>query len=847
MKQTFTKISVFTIILIIVTSCSVVKRVKNTDHLLTKSSVSINGKKVKNEEINSLILQKPNNKLLTYPLRLHIYNLARENRDSLFEIWLDKKPKRRARITDTTSKEEIEKIKKSALGFNGWLRKTGEAPVIIDSSKIKRSLSRLEGYHLRKGWFHAEASYKITVDPKKKKRASIAYEVETGDPTFIDTVTTNISSPIIDSLYQKTKNNSKLISGKQWSAADLEEERDRLVNEFRNSGVYHFSQDYIQIDTDTIDSVVKAPVEIEIKDRVIRNEDSVTRVPFKTYKIKDINIITDDSFENRSKKFQDSVIYDNYTLYSYGKLRFRPKAITDAIFISKDSVFKDSDRASTYRFLNQLNTFQYPNITYNENVQDTTLTANIYLTPRKKYKLGFEPTISQNDIQSLGFAFNASLSILNVFRGAETLQLSALGNIGASKDGSGVDDQFFDINEVGINAQLRIPRFFFPINTGKIIPKNFSPSTNITLAFTSQTNIGLDRQTFNGVFNYNWKPRSVVKNSFDLFNIQFVRNLNPDNYFNVFQNSFSRLEDIALNTFNTPAEFINVDIDGNRTLIQERTVDFITLASQDLNFQNSNPNDFQIVNNIRERRERLIENNLILASSFEYSKDNRESTTDENFSIFKTRLELSGNVISAVSDLFGFNGNDIFGVEYSQYARAELDYIKRWSLGGNNVLAIRNYVGLAIPYGNSTSIPFTRSFFAGGVNDNRAWTAFDLGPGSSSSNDEFNEANFKLAFSIENRFNLFGSLKGALFVDAGNIFNVLDEVDDPASTFTNFKDLEDIAIGSGFGLRYDFGFFILRGDVGFKTYDPSFGDSNRWFNEYNFGNAVYNIGINYPF
>ena len=620
-----------------------------------------------------------------------------------------------------------------------------------------------------------------------------------------------------------------------------------MVNEFRNSGVYHFSQDYIQIDTDTLDSVVKAPVEIEITDRIIRNEDSVTRVPFKTYKIKDVNIITDDSFENRSKKFQDSVVYDNYTFYSYDKLRFRPKAITDAIFISKDSVFKDRDRASTYRFLNQLNTFQYPNITYNENVQDTTLTANIYLTPRKKYKLGFEPTVSQNDIQSLGFAFNASLSILNVFRGAETLQLSALGNIGASKDGSGVDDQFFDINEVGINAQLRIPRFFFPINTGKIIPKSFSPSTNITIGFTSQTNVGLDRQTFNGVFNYNWKPRPAIKNSFDLFNIQFVRNLNPDNYFNVFQNSFNRLQDIALTTFNTPAEFINVDADGNRTLIQERTVDFITLASQDLNFQNSNPNDFQIVNNIRERRERLIENNLILASSFEYSKDNRENTTDENFSIFKTRLELSGNVISGVSDLFGFDGNDIFGVEYSQYARAEFDYIKHWSLGGNNVLAVRNYVGLAIPYGNSTSIPFTRSFFAGGVNDNRAWTAFDLGPGSSNSNDEFNEANFKLAFSIENRFNLFGSLKGALFVDVGNIFNVLDEVDDPASIFTNFKDLEDLAIGSGFGLRYDFGFFILRGDIGFKTYDPSFGDNNRWFNEYNFGNAVYNIGINYPF
>ena len=168
-------------------------------------------------------------------------------------------------------------------------------------------------------------------------------------------------------------------------------------------------------------------------------------------------------------------------------------------------------------------------------------------------------------------------------------------------------------------------------------------------------------------------------------------------------------------------------------------------------------------------------------------------------------------------------------------------------LGYKNVLAIRSFVGIAIPYGNSTNIPFSKSFFAGGANDNRAWTAYNLGPGSLETTNEFNEANFKIALSAEQRFNLFGDLNGALFVDAGNIWNVFDDIEEEKATFSGLQSLEDIAVGSGFGLRYDFGFFVLRGDIGFKTYNPAYPKGNRWFKDYNFSNAVYNIGINYPF
>jgi outer membrane protein assembly factor BamA len=556
--------------------------------------------------------------------------------------------------------------------------------------------------------------------------------------------------------------------------------------------------------------------------------------------------------QNQGTAFSDTIVYKNFNLYSYDKMAYRPKAITDAIFINKDSVFSDLNRTRTYRYLNNLQTFRYPNIEFVENLNDTTLTVNIILSPRKKYGLGFDINVSQSNIQSVGFSFSTSLRIRNIFKGAETLEISGLGSIGASKDGASSNDPFFDINEFGGDIKLIIPRFFFPFKTDKIIPKFMSPTSRISLGFTSQTNIGLDKQTVNGIFNYRWNPKPTLNHSLDLFNVQYVRNLNPGNYFNVYQNSFSRLENIALNTYNTPSEFISTDNDGNESLIKSKSNEFINLVLQDNAFQSSNPSDYQTVNNIDERKKRLTEDNLILASNFSYILDKRENLFDKSFSIFRAKLELAGNLLANASRLVGLSKNsedkyEIFGVAYSQYVKTELDYVKHWSLGRNNEFAARAFIGIAIPYGNSNNIPFSRSFFAGGANDNRAWTAYNLGPGSSDSNNEFNEANLKLAFSLEHRYNLFGKLNGAFFVDIGNIWNVLDSEEDPKATFDSLKSLKDIAIGSGFGLRYDFGFFVLRGDIGFKTYDPSYSNQNRWFKDYNFKNAVYNIGINYPF
>jgi outer membrane protein assembly factor BamA len=513
------------------------------------------------------------------------------------------------------------------------------------------------------------------------------------------------------------------------------------------------------------------------------------------------------------------------------------------MFINPGTIFKDLDKTRTYRYINELKTFKYPNIEYFEN-NDRTLTDTVRLTPLKKFSLGLSTDVSQSNIQTIGFSVNPSLLIRNIFRGAETLQISGIASIGSSKDSRDDSDPFFDIVEAGVDIKLTIPRLFSPFYTENIIPKYMSPSTRISFASTGQTNIGLDKETLSATLNYKWYPNDKKTNGLDLFNVQYVRNLNIDNYFKVYDTSYQLL--------NETAQDVNYIGPDEELSIPGETDEFLEYALNEETPPEISDSELTTINGINERKERLTENNLIFSSSFSFTKDERTNIFDNDFSIFRFKFEAAGNLMSSISSLLGLetdsNGRyQILNVAFSQYLKTEFDYVKHWDLGGKNIFAIHSFLGIAIPYGNSTNIPFAKSFFAGGPNDNRAWTAYSLGPGSSETTNEFNEANLKLVLSIEQRFNLFENLNGAIFIDAGNIWNVLDDVEDQRATFSNFSSLKDIAIGSGVGLRYDFSFFVFRFDVGFKTYDPSYRDENRWFNDYNFSNAVYNIGINYPF
>lgn len=854
MKKISTKIAAFILIAIFICACNAVKRVPDGKQLLTKNQITVNGKATKAETVFNQLYQKPNSTLLLgYPLRLHLYNLANLNPDSTYQAKFTNNPGKYERKSKWLSAKQVDRLGKSFWyqGIHDFLKRTGEAPVIIDTSKTEKSILRLKYYYFNNGFFDVDADYKV--DTLGNKKGKIKYEITTGKPYFLDTIQTSISTPALDSIYETIKSNAVIKTGNQYKTIDFNDEKNRVTNHFRNNGVYYFQPTYVNFDIDTIQKGDKAGVNLIIKDYSYQDKDSTRTEPFKMYKISDVNIYTDYSSNKSNQPITDSVTFKNFNLYSHDKLKYKPHAITDAIFITKGGLFADNKTILTTRYLNNLKIFNYPSVQYEIDTRDTTyssLIAKIYLTPRKKYSFGTSLDVTHSNIQDIGVALSVSETIRNVFNGAETLEVSVRGNIGSSKDLANPNNQFFNVSEYGVDLKLNVPRIFMPFSTEKIIKKRMIPSTLMAIGFARQRNIGLDKQNFTGAFTYNWTPKKNNTARFDLFNAQFVQNLNPQNYFNVYGSSYKALNEIG-KIYNTNSSYFNNDTDRD-LIIESGTQGFISDVLSGNTPLTSTDKDYADVKSIEERRLRLTENDFILATSYTFTKSTKTDLTDNTFYLFKTKIESAGSLLSLISNttnqVENKNGKfELFALEYSEYIKTEFDYIKHWDLTREKVFAVRSFFGIAIPFGNSDYIPFSRSYFSGGSNDNRAWQPYSLGPGSSGAKDDFNEANMKIALSAEFRFKLLGDLKGALFADAGNIWNIYDNVTDEKSTFTGFKSLKDIALGTGFGLRYDLNFFVIRFDFGFKTYNPANETGEKWFREYNFGNSVLNFGINYPF
>ena len=849
MKKISTKIATFIVIGIIISACDAEKRVPNGKQRLTKNEILVNGKASKSEDITNQLYQKPNSTFLGYKLRLNLFNLATPNPDSVYQAKFTNHPGKYERMSKWLSAKQVDRLGQSFWyqGIDNFLKKTGEPPVIVDTVRTSKSISKIEYYYFNKGFFNVKANYKL--DSLSAKKAKIKYTITTSTPFSIDTLTTKIQTPALDSLYQTRISNSFIKSGKQYNTKDFEDEKERITTHFRNQGVYNFQPNYVTFDLDTLNNNKKVNVNLIINDYSFQDKDSTKTEPFKIFKISDVNIYTDYSATDNSNVFADSTTYNNFNLYSHSKLKYKPKAITDAVFITKGSLFADFRTVLTTRYLNNLKIFNYPTILYKIDERDSTansLIANVYLSPRKKYSLGTTFDVTHSNIQDVGIAGSISETIRNVFNGSETLELSARGNIGSSKDLANPESKFFNVSEYGIDLKLNIPRIWFPFATEKIIPKSMIPSTLVSTGLSNQKNIGLDKQNVTGVLAYNWNPKRNNTARFDIFNIQYVRNLNPENYFNVYESSYSELNNLA-KTYNTNTDYL--DADGNLK-IEEGTKGFtndvltgVTVLPQP---------EYETVSSIEERRIRLTENDFILSTSYSFSKTTKTDLKDNTFYQFRTKIESAGSLLSLVSNAANLpknqNGNyEIFNLEYSEYVKTEFDYVKYWDLSKEKVLAVRSFFGIAIPYGNSNNIPFSRSYFAGGSNDNRAWEPYRLGPGSTGAVNDYNEANMKIALSAEFRFKILGSVKGALFADAGNIWNVFDNITDSRATFDGFEDFKEIALGTGFGLRYDLDFFVVRFDLGFKTFNPANEMGKRWFYDYDFAHSVFNFGINYPF
>lgn len=857
-EKNIAKISL--LLVIALASCNTLRRVDEDELLLTKNTIYTDSTKVADEDIESLIIQEPNSTLLGYPLRLNLYNLAKINPDSSFQNWLHRKEKREQRLIRLLSKKQVGRLGESFLvkGLSVWLKNIGEAPAVLDTSKTRKTLERLSGYYGSKGYFNNNTIYEIDTSGRKQ-RAEIAYKIRLGEPYIVDSISHKISSKAIDSIYRQHKAASFVKAGKQFDLSDFNAERKRLSSVFRNNGVYNFQESSITYDiirdTTKFGNDKKMDVELHIDDLRKSSENTLTTEEYKVYKFDKINIYTDYLFNETDAK-QQFIRYKDYTIFYTGKLRYTPKTLADAIFFEKDSVYREIDRVRTQRQINNLNIFKYPNITQVPDSTNSYLTAQIYLAARPKYSFRTDFDVTHSNIQQVGLGFSPTLQARNLFKGAENLSVSGRLNIGSSSDPSIIDNRFFNILEFGADVNLDFPRIWFPfINTNKFIPSYTLPRTRISLGTSFQRNIGLDKQTFNAILAYNWTPTDFKKHNVELLNIQFVRNVKPYQFFNVYQSAYNQLNTIATDEdedyVNNPLVSDFFDPDTQDLTIPDGTTGFIN-AVENQGLISTSTEAYRKVVRIEERRRRLTENNLIFTSNYTLNKNNRNGITDNSFYKFRWKLESAGNLLSGLSYLIPFDQNDnnnllVFGVPYSQYVKTEFDFIKYWDLSHANILAFRSFFGIAVPYGNSNSVPFVRSYFAGGSNDNRAWYPYSLGPGKTEAINDFNEANLKIAFNLEYRFPIVGDINGALFADAGNIWNVFDNVDDPNATFNGFDSLKDIALGSGFGLRYDFTYFLFRLDLGFKTYNPAEETSKRWFRDYNFANSVLQIGINYPF
>ena len=844
MKNSITKISLFILIGLIIFGCNTTKRVPNGKSLITKNDIFVDGKKNKLEDISNQLYQKENSSILGYRLRLNLFNLAKPKTDSIYRAKFAKNPKKYNRKVKWLSKKQVKRLGESFwyTGVHNFLRKTGEAPVILDTVSTRKSVKRLKSYYFNRGFFQVKSDYLI--DSIATKKVKLKYNITKGSPFIIDSIKTYISSRPLDSIYQLRKKNTFVKSGSRFETSHFDNEVKRITEDFRNNGAFRFQQNYVTFDIDTLVEKHVANVDLVIENESIRAEDSINVKPFALYKISKVNIFTDFSPANSNAKVQDSTAYKDFTLYSFNKLKYRPKSLTDGVFVNKGNYFSDNKTTLTAKYLSNLKVFNYPLIQYVEDKnQENGLIANVFLTPRKKFSFGFSTDFTHSNIQDFGISGNTFLRIRNVFNGAETFEIGFRGSIGASSDMANPNNNFFNVSEIGADAKLNFPSLLVPFNTEKIIPKSMIPFTTISLGYSKQTNIGLDKQNFTSSFAYNWTPRKNTTIRFDLINIQFVNNINPENYYNVYNSSYKVLNNLANNYPVNPLYFTDGDL-----IINSGVDSFINDVTGDNPVVTTSEQDFKTISSIAEQENRLTENNLIVASNISYSKSSKSDLLDNSFYAVKAKIESAGNLLSLFAQTTNQSGNyTLFDLEFSQYIKTEFEYIKHWDLSRKKVLAAKAFCGVAIPYGNSNSVPFSRSYFAGGTNDIRAWQSYGLGPGGTESINDFNEANMKLLFSTEFRFNIFQQLYGGLFIDAGNIWHISDIVTDPKAVFNGLKSLENMAVGSGFGFRYDFNFFVIRLDLGFKTYNPANDENEKWLKELRFDKSVLNIGINYPF
>jgi outer membrane protein assembly factor BamA len=556
-------------------------------------------------------------------------------------------------------------------------------------------------------------------------------------------------------------------------------------------------------------------VEVEIKDPSdFININLKDKTKHNKYFIRKIVVYPEYDFLTvESEYFENKISGQNIVFMNKGRQRYRKDLFLNSMFIVPNEPYNLTDANLTYDRLSQLKIFGSVKLEFN-NVTDSSgyfLDAVLKLgrTKSQSYSLELQGT---NSAGNYGIQGNVTFSNKNIFKGGEVFR---------------------------VKGTVEIKQVPVPFDSG--IPSIVTLGAFNTIEFGPEVSLSIPKLTPNFKINKFSKALTIYSTA---FNYQ----KNPNYFRTIFNTSFGYSITKAKTTWAIyPLElnFVNVTLDKRF----EEAIANSNNVSLLLRYQSQFFNNLRITFTNSNQSSALLKNNYYLKLNGELAG---VIPTLINEWTGKPRIKENENSDSAYYYFTGIRFNN----PYAQFAKFEIDYRYYFRYSVDQTLVLRSYSGIGYAFGNSSTMPFVKSFFAGGADDIRAWRPRTLGPGSfvGTGLDQIERiGDFKLTLNAEYRFKVYKYLNAALFVDAGNIWLLNTD------RFTNKtggqlllnKFFKQIAMGAGVGFRFDFSFFIIRLDVGVPIYDPKRVEQNQ--SNWIIGNLkdgdinFFNLGIGYPF
>jgi outer membrane protein assembly factor BamA len=662
--------------------------------------------------------------------------------------------------------------------FNKALRRMGDAPVIYSEEDTERSREELTRAVQNMGYIGAQVEVQQRVDRQKMR---LTYNIHTGKPYLVNRLTRNIRDDKIADYLQRDSAATLLKEGMTFDVNVLDKERQRITDYLQNNGYYKFNKEFITYTADTVRGTHRVDLTMHLALYRQRAGDELR--PHPQYTIGKIDFVTDydvmKSSDLSSIEVNDSIHYKGIPIYFKDKLFLRPKVLTDNLQLTTGNLYREQDVQRTYSNFGRLPVLKYTNIRFFEQQKGDSLQLNAYLmlTKSKQQTLSFEVE-GTNSAGDLGAAAAVSFQNRNVFRGSETFSFKLRGAYEAI---SSINNSLLQNNyvEIGAETGLSFPRFLFPFLSTDFRSR-IRATTDFALQYNYQLRPEFTRIVASASWSYRWTVRRRTHHRFDLLDLNYLYMpwIDPD-----FKNKYLENEQNYILKYN-------------------------------------------------------YEDRLIMRTGYNYTFNSLgvegvNNTIPSNSYTVRLNVELAGNLLYGISKLIRKNPNEngeytVLGIPFAQYFRLDADYAKNIVIDNRNSIAYHISAGVAVPYGNASLVPFEKRYFSGGANSVRGWSARGLGPGSFAGDGNFlnQSGDIKLDASIEYRTRLFWKFRGAVFIDAGNIWTIREYDSQPGGTFRWNKFYKQIAVAYGIGLRLDLDFFILRFDGGMKAINPVY-DSGK--------------------